>query len=237
MSDGHWWHRIPAFRRARVRERGQRPRRVSQAVWWEQQWRQPLMRAHCVGRPVSPEIVTAASQGWLPAGAHVLDAGCGEGIVAHWLSRRGFTALGIDIAPSAIQRARALHGESDSLRFGVADLRSERPPTTRPFDAVIDRGCFHQMRDLELPAYARNLASACAPEARMLILYRAYRRGIPYGDPAERERIVSRVRHVYAGLFELERAADTWLDRSFGSDPASALGGVALWLRRTPSAG
>jgi len=192
------------------------------------------MRARCVGRPVSPEIVAAAEQGWLPPGGHVLDAGCGEGIVAEWLSRRGFTALGVDIAPSAIDRARALHGESDALRFAVADLRSEPPAANRPFDAVIDRGCFHQMRDLELPAYVRNLTSACAPEARMLILYRAYRRGIPYGDPAERERVVSRVRRFYDGFFELERAADTWLDRSFGMDPASALGGVALWLRRNP---
>lgn len=224
------WKRILPFR-SRVRKR--RRSGTSQAGWWEHQWRQPALAVPYVGRPVSPEIVAAVRDGWLRRGGLALDAGCGEGVVADWLSRHGFQVLGVDIAPSAIERARALHGEREGLGFAVADLLREPPASPRPFDVVIDRGCFHQMRDRDLPAYTRNLHACCAADARMLIFSRAYRDGIAYGDARERERVVGRVQRAYAGRFELERVADTWLDRDLGAHPENALGGIALWLRRT----
>ena len=222
--------RKPHGRRSVPRARS----RTSQAAWWEQQWSRPDMQARFLGRPVSPEIVAAVEEGWLAPGSHVLDAGCGEGIVADWLAQHGFTALGVDIAPSAIERARTMHAESASLRFGVVDLRKGAPEGEKPFDVVIDRGCFHQMRDDDLEPYTRNLTAACAPDARMMIFYRAYRRGVPHGDTDERRRIVGRVERFYAGRFELERAADTYTDPRFGADPETRMSGIVMWLRRTP---
>lgn len=189
------------------------------------------MQARFLGRPVSPEIVEAVEQGWLRRGGHALDAGCGEGVVAHWLVQQGFTALGLDIAPSAVDRARALHSESEALRFDVADLRKERPEGPA-FDVVIDRGCLHQMRDHDLPAYAANLCALCAPDARMLIFHRAYRRGVAHGDPKERRRVVGRVERAYDGTFRIVRAEDTYTDPRFGADPETRMSGIVLWLER-----
>ena len=201
-----------------------------QAGYWESRWRTPA--ACWLGRGVSPEVVAAVDAGWLRRGGRALDAGCGEGRVAEWLSRNGFMAVGVDIAPSAIERARAVCGEGVALRFAVADLRRETPGTGAPFDVVVDRGCFHQMRDRDASAYAANLASLCAADARLLIFHRAYRKGVPHGDPAERRRVVARIERAFAGAFRLERSADTWLDPAFGRDPDRALGGIVAWLHR-----
>ena len=167
----------------------------------------------------------------LPAG-HVLDAGCGEGVVADWFAKQGYTTLGVDIAPSAIDRARALHGESERLRFDVVDLCQQRIERGPPFDVVIDRGCLHQMRDHDLPAYAANLCALCAPDARMLIFHRAYRRGVAHGDPKERRRVVGRVERAYDGTFRIVRAEDTYTDPRFGADPETRMSGIVLWLER-----
>lgn len=190
------------------------------------------MPARFLGRPVSPQIVAAVEEGWLPRGGHVLDAGCGEGDVAAWMAEQGFSAVGIDIAPSAVARARARHPETEVLRFAAADLRRESV-SERPFDVVIDRGCLHQMYPEDLVSYGVNLTSMSAPDARMIVFHRAYRDGISQGDPAERRRVVERVDRAYAGRFTLERIEDAWIDPKFGADPATRLGGVVLWLRRT----
>src|SRR5579862_901764 len=50
-------------------------------------------------------------------GAVVCDIGCGPGHIGAFLAARGLTAAGIDLSPSMIERARALHPE---MTFAVA---------------------------------------------------------------------------------------------------------------------
>lgn len=54
----------------------------------------------------------------LPAGAVVLDVGCGNGIISRSLGRKGFNVLGIDVSEKAIGRARELN-ETPNVRFEV----------------------------------------------------------------------------------------------------------------------
>jgi 2-polyprenyl-3-methyl-5-hydroxy-6-metoxy-1,4-benzoquinol methylase len=60
-----------------------------------------------------------------------LDLGCGEGADAIWLAQRGWRATGVDIAPSAIDRAQSAALEarlSDArIRFVVQDLAQWHP--------------------------------------------------------------------------------------------------------------
>jgi 2-polyprenyl-6-hydroxyphenyl methylase/3-demethylubiquinone-9 3-methyltransferase len=80
-------------------------------------------RVACSPGPRGTEVGGGAA----PAG--VLDVGCGAGLAAEALARRGFAVLGLDAADAAIQAARA-HAEGQNLplayRTGVAeDLLAE----------------------------------------------------------------------------------------------------------------
>ncbi|MER7173650.1 class I SAM-dependent methyltransferase [Streptomyces mesophilus] len=49
-----------------------------------------------------PEVVAAA----VPAGAHILELGCGAGRVTHPLLERGFTVTAVDESPEMLERVR-----------------------------------------------------------------------------------------------------------------------------------
>ena len=54
----------------------------------------------------------------LPAGAEVLDVGCGNGVISRSLGEKGFTVKGIDVSEKAIARARELN-KFPNVRFEV----------------------------------------------------------------------------------------------------------------------
>ena len=73
-----------------------------------------------------------------------LDVGCGTGTNSLWLAGHGFTVLGLDVAPLAIEAARtkAEEAREPEVRFEVLDFLSEEVPGG-PFELVFDRGVFH----------------------------------------------------------------------------------------------
>jgi 2-polyprenyl-3-methyl-5-hydroxy-6-metoxy-1,4-benzoquinol methylase len=54
------------------------------------------------------QFITDNLKAHLPAGAVVLDVGCGNGIISRGLGAAGFNVYGIDISKKAIEKARAL---------------------------------------------------------------------------------------------------------------------------------
>jgi 2-polyprenyl-3-methyl-5-hydroxy-6-metoxy-1,4-benzoquinol methylase len=54
----------------------------------------------------------------LPAGAEVLDVGCGNGIISRSLGGQGFSVRGIDVSEKAIEKAKALN-KLPNVRFEV----------------------------------------------------------------------------------------------------------------------
>jgi 2-polyprenyl-3-methyl-5-hydroxy-6-metoxy-1,4-benzoquinol methylase len=91
-----------------------------------------------IGRP-QPTFVRLADEGRLTG--RLLDAGCGTGENALLAASRGADVTGIDVAPTAIARARAKASERGlTARFEVADaLDLGRLSLT--VDTVIDSGC------------------------------------------------------------------------------------------------
>ena len=77
-------------------------------------------------------------------GVAALDIGRGTGMNAIWLAQRGFETVGMDIAPTAIERAREKAGRAGvaNVRFVCGDILETLPVARCSVDLVLDRGCF-----------------------------------------------------------------------------------------------
>jgi SAM-dependent methyltransferase len=113
-----------------------------------------------IGRP-QPVFVRLADEGRLTG--RLLDAGCGSGENALLAAGRGADVTGIDVAPTAIARARAkASGRGLTARFEVADaLDLGRLSLT--VDTVIDSGVFHIFDDDDRTRYVASLAGVLRP--------------------------------------------------------------------------
>jgi SAM-dependent methyltransferase len=87
-----------------------------------------------------------------------------------WLAAHGFDALGVDVSPLAIDRARAKMGDGrTACRFEVRDFLKD--PPEGPFDFVFDRGCFHVFDAPEVRArFAALVAGGLTPGGLWLSL-------------------------------------------------------------------
>lgn len=131
-----------------------------------------------IGRP-QRAIVELAEAGKIVGS--VLDVGCGTGEHALYLAERGHDVVGVDLAPRAIELARAKAAERGSR----ADLRVwdalRVDELGRTFDTAIDVGMFHTLSDEERPRYARSLHAAIVPGGHAFVLCWSERNAWGYG--------------------------------------------------------
>ncbi len=92
-------------------------------------------------------------------GARLLDLGCGEGQNAAYFARLGLRVTGVDISPTAIQRASRLAAEQRlPMDFRVADVLDLVGVGDRAFDVATDIGCLHMLvRDEHRRRYLRSV--------------------------------------------------------------------------------
>ncbi len=120
-----------------------------------------------IGRP-QPAFVRLADDGLLRG--QVLDAGCGTGEHALLAAARGADAVGVDIAPSAIERARGKAVKRGlAARFEVADVLHLAGLGLR-FDTVIDSGLFHVFDDADRTRYVASLAEVLRDGGRCYLM-------------------------------------------------------------------
>jgi SAM-dependent methyltransferase len=117
----------------------------------------------------------------LPPGT-ALDLGCGEGGDAVWLALRGWQVTGVDVSPTALQRA-AQHAE----QAGVADrVRTERHELGRTFPDgtydLVSAAFLHSPVELPREDVMRSAVAAVAPGGRLVVLGHA---GAPSWAPPE----------------------------------------------------
>jgi SAM-dependent methyltransferase len=113
------------------------------------------------------------------AGATVLDAACGIGTQSLGLAALGYRVTGSDLAPEAVERARAEAAARDlEVAFSVADMRGAAEHHGRTFDAVIacDNALPHLLSDAEILAALRQFHRCTAPGGVCLVSVRDYAR-------------------------------------------------------------
>ena len=115
-----------------------------------------------------PAVVRLAETGAFRG--DVLDAGCGSGDNALHLASLGLTVTGVDVAETALERARGKAAERGlDVTFEVADaLHLER--LGRTFDTVLDCGLFHSFDGDERRQYVAGLAAITAPGSTVHVL-------------------------------------------------------------------
>lgn len=96
----------------------------------------------------------------LPAGTHVLDAGCGPGLVCEVLLRAGCRVTGVDLSAEMIDRARK-RCESYGARASFARQSLFDAALVGPFDAAISRLVLHHTPDAA--AFVRRLVELVRP--------------------------------------------------------------------------
>src|SRR5690242_10007541 len=104
-----------------------------------------------IGRP-QPELVALAEAGEIVG--DVLDVGCGTGENALYLASLGRRVLGIDAAPTAIEKAKEKAAARGlAVPFLVADAL-DLGRLRRRFETVVDCGMFHALEPAQRRTYA-----------------------------------------------------------------------------------
>jgi len=123
--------------------------------------------------------------GRMRAGSEVLDLGCGDGILAAWLARRGDRVTAVDVSAFAVEATRrtlaanALGGET--LESDVSSALGGRR-----FAAIVSNPPFHQERAIDYSPAARLIAEAPAhlvPGGQLILVANAF---LPYAERLER---------------------------------------------------
>jgi ubiquinone/menaquinone biosynthesis C-methylase UbiE len=131
-------------------------------------------------------------EGGDPSDRRALDLGCGSGIWAVELAKRGWQVTGIDFVPKALGRARERAKEAGvDLTLIEADVTKLRESDAGSgFRLLIDFGLFHdELNDEQRQAMGREVSAVAAPGATLLMVAWAPRRFRPIIRGASRGEI------------------------------------------------
>jgi len=137
-----------------------------------------------IGRP-QPELAALIEQGKFHG--DILDVGCGEAAISLDLAKRGYTTVGLDLSPTAIDLARREAEERGltNASFEVADISaftSYPPGSEGRFGTIVDSTLFHSMPVELREGYQQSIVRAAAPGASYFVLV-FDKAAIPEGPP------------------------------------------------------
>lgn len=84
----------------------------------------------------------------IPAGASILDCGCGIGTSSYFLAKENFKVTAIDLSPLFISEARKKYGNQPNLKFFVEDA-SRMSFQNNSFDAICSYDMLEHVTDVK----------------------------------------------------------------------------------------
>jgi len=141
-----------------------------------------------IGEP-QPELAALIEYGKFHG--DVLDVGCGEAAISLDLAERGYTTVGLDLSPTAVELARreAERRGLTNVSFEVADISSFTGYDGR-FGTIVDSTLFHSIPVEAREGYQQSIARAAAPGASYFALVfdrAAIGEGLPINGVTEDE--------------------------------------------------
>jgi SAM-dependent methyltransferase len=172
-------------------------------VEWDAAYRQESPPPWSIGMP-QPELAALIDQGKIRS--EVLDSGCGHAALSLALAARGYTVVGLDASPTAIDAAAVAAAEQGltTVTFAQADVTSFGGYDGR-FSTIVDSGLFHALLPEGRPGYLQSILRAAAPGAALYILaFAAGALGEQDGRPGPRGFTENELRDAVATLWEVD---------------------------------
>jgi 2-polyprenyl-3-methyl-5-hydroxy-6-metoxy-1,4-benzoquinol methylase len=133
-------------------------------------------------------------------GLAVLDAGCGEGIVARLLVERGAKVVGIDVSPRLVDLARAQDAQGKAI-YQVRDLSRPLPEYQSAFDVAVSNLVLNDVPDYR--GFITTMGMVTKPQGRIVLSMNN-----PY-SALIREKVHSYFDSGQATLYNMARAGVT----------------------------
>ncbi len=105
----------------------------------------------------------------IPAGARILDIGCGTGALAFCLQEQGYRVTGVDASPKMLAAAKK-NNRTNGNQFTVADALSGLPFQDKSFDLVMSSYVAHGIRKEQRRLFFREAQRL----ARTQVIYQDY---------------------------------------------------------------
>ena len=160
----------------------------------------------------------------------LLDSGCGTGEHTLLAAASGAQAMGVDISPRAVAKARDKAAERGvPASFEVADVLSlGRLGMT--FDTVIDSGVFHVFSDEDRARYVTSLAGVLPPGGRRYLMCFSDRQP---GDYGPRRVTRDELRAAFADGWAVTGIEADTFEINAGALPVSTVQAWLAAIRRT----
>jgi SAM-dependent methyltransferase len=181
----------------------------------------------------SRELARVLDEYDIPPG-RALELGCGDGVNAVFLARRGFEVWAVDVSETAIERAREFAGrERVSVDFRTAEVTAlDGLPT--PFDFIFDRGLYHVVRQANLAGLLQSLERVTTGGSLYLTLAGNANEATPEDEPGPPRVSAEEICREFAPLMQLIQLREFRFDASPEREkPHRPLAWSALFRRPT----